>query len=139
MSRSPGHETFRALLPQVKRWHEGEAALREIERNLQHEPRNTLEAIFEVAEDCKLAWQRHLLWRFGVDAEAMTRLRGFKPPRSLVGSQELILAGVLHTFWARILDARAEALVALVAGREPYAAWKKRYWKPSRSCLQPSA
>jgi hypothetical protein len=117
---------FQELLPQVRRWQEGEAALREIKKHLQQDPRNTLAATFEVAEDCKLGWQMILLWRFGVDAETLTCLRGFKPPRSLVEAQHMILAGVLHTFWNRVLDARVEAYVALVAGREPYAAMEKK-------------
>src|SRR5829696_1763549 len=125
MSRSPGHSEFEKLLPQVRWWHEGEAALRDIKKHLQQDPRNTLAAIFEVAEDCKLGWQMYLLRRFGVDAETMTLLGGFKPPRTLVEAQDMILAGVLHTFWGRVLDAKAEALVALVAGREPYAAMEK--------------
>jgi DNA-binding CsgD family transcriptional regulator len=125
MSRPSDDREFRELLPQVKRWHEGEAALRKIKRHLQQDPRNTLEAIFEVAEDCKLGWQMTLLWRFGVDAQTMTRLTGFKPPRSLVEAQGMILAGVLHTFWDRVLDAKAEALVALAADREPHAAMEK--------------
>ena len=110
----------------MRRWHEGETALRELKKHLQQDPRNTLAATFEVAEDCKLGWQMILLWRFGVDAETLTCLRGFKPPRSLVEAQHMILAGVLHTFWNRVLDARVEAYVALVAGREPYAAMEKK-------------
>jgi hypothetical protein len=126
MSGPSDDRKFRELLPQVNRWHEGEAALRKIKRHLHQDPRDTLEAIFEVAEDCKLGWRMTLLWRFGVDAQTMTRLQGFKPPRSLAESQEMILAGVLHTFWDRVLDARTDALVALAAGREPYAAMEKK-------------
>jgi hypothetical protein len=112
VSNIPNSSSFRDLLPQVKRWQEGESALREIKKHLQENPKETLEVIFEVAEDHQLGWQTYLLDRFGVDAEAMTILKEFKPPRTVKAVKELLAAGSLHTFWTRVLEAKTDALAA---------------------------
>ena len=112
MSNIPNSSSFRDLLPQVKRWQEGESALREVKKHLQENPKETLEVIFEVAEDHQLGWQTYLLDQFGVDAEAMTFLKEFKPTRTVKAVKELLVAGSLHTFWSRVLGAKADAMAA---------------------------
>lgn len=112
--------SFQDLLAQAKKWQEGEEAVREIRKLLQQDRRNALMAIFEVAEDHKLGWQMYLLSKFGVDAETMTILKGFRPPRTLETAKDLILAGSLHTFWSRVLDAKKDALAAAVMHTMPY-------------------
>ena len=127
MSNIPNYSSFRDLLPQVKKWQEGETALREIKKHLQESPKETLDVIFEVAEDHQLGWQIYLLDRFGVDAETMTILKGFKPPCTVKAVKELLVAGSLHTFWSRVLGAKADAIAAAATHTMPYARHRGLY------------
>jgi DNA-binding CsgD family transcriptional regulator len=84
-------------------------------------PKKTLEVIFEVTEDHQLGWQTYLLDRFGVDAETMTILKESKPPSTAKAVKELLAAGSLHTFWTRVLGAKADAMAAAATYTMPYA------------------
>jgi DNA-binding CsgD family transcriptional regulator len=101
--------------------------LREIKKHLQENPKETLEVIFEVAEDHKLGWQMFLMNKFGVDAETMTILKEFKPPRTVKAVKELLVAGSLHTFWSRVLEAKTDALAAAATYTMPYASRRNPY------------
>lgn len=143
MRNIPDGRRAQNLLSQARRWREGEDALRELKGLLQRDQRDlrfVLAGIFDPAEDCKLGWQVYLLNRFGMDAETLTVLKGFRPPRTLEAAKELIVAGALHTFWTRVVEIRGELLRELAAaqvvagslpsfmrqpGRDPYAAAQK--------------
>jgi hypothetical protein len=69
----------------------------------------------------------HLLHRFGLDAETMTILKGSRPPRSFEDAKELLVAGSLHTFWGRVLDAKKDAITATITHSSPYASPRDPY------------
>jgi DNA-binding CsgD family transcriptional regulator len=114
-------------MPQeVQRFREGEDALLEIKRSLERDPRNALRAILEVAEERLAAYAWRLLG-FGIDAENMELLKGYRPPKTPEAAIDMIEAGMGHTFNRRVLDAKKDLMTAVVVSMDPYGVRRDPY------------
>jgi hypothetical protein len=97
----------KSLKQQSEGWRENEKTLLELRRCLEGDPRS-VRWVFEAAEENRLVFENHLFVRFGVKADTMEVVEGFKPPLSLRGKKDLILLGAFYEFYSDVLEVREE-------------------------------